>query len=74
MCSSSTLSDIDRQAQDKQRIAERFLSPLELLFRIQSFHANAEALSGCNELMREFHAKRAREYTEALERVSIGNL
>ena len=73
MCS-STLSDIERQAQDKQRISERFLTPVELLSRIKVFHTNAEALSGCNELMREFHARRAREYSEALERVSSGNL
>ena len=76
MCSSSTLSDIERQAQDKQRIrlSERFLSPAELLTRTQTFHANAEALSGHDEVLREFHAKRAREYSETLERVSSGNL
>ena len=74
MCYPSTLSDIERQTRDKQRISERFLTPEELLSRNKTFHTNAEALSGCNEVMREFHAKRAREYSEALERVSSGNL
>lgn len=71
MCSTSTLSEIKQQTQDK-RLKERFISPIELLTRQLNFHSNAAALSGSDDEIKSIHALRAKEYQTAIERVSRG--
>lgn len=71
MCSSSTLEEIEQQAQDKLRISlsQRFISPIELLTRYEAFHTNAATLLKPETLEYDIHVKRSKEFGEALEKV-----
>lgn len=79
-CPPSTISDLQRQADDKarieahQKLSERFLPPIELLTRYKTFHENCEALVKPDTNEREVHAQRAREFREALEVIRVMQL
>lgn len=62
----------ESNSEELRRLAERFLSPLELLGRYYAFHANAEALTQPNSTINIFHSVKLSEFDDAISKITAG--